>query len=257
MSVDVTDRRQQGGAVSEAVSVAGGSITLPGDRSSVIVGDSYGSIFDLLACPAVHSPVYRMMKRVTDVVGSIVGIIVLSPIFLLAAIAVLLKDGRPIIFRQTRVGLNGSEFTIYKFRTMTRNAEQQLDALREQNEHGDSVTFKMRNDPRVIPIIGQFMRRTSIDELPQLWNVLRGEMSLVGPRPALPKEVARYDAPHMVRLAAKPGLTCFWQVSGRGELGFDQQFELDCRYVAECSFIVDLWLIAMTFPALIKARGAC
>ncbi|WP_161604299.1 sugar transferase [Roseiconus nitratireducens] len=248
------DRMASGAPVASRTAVVSGERS-PAD-GALVVGYDPGSSLDYFACAAVHDPVYRSLKRICDVVGALVGMIVLSPLLAIGALAVYLVDGGPVIFRQTRVGLDGREFTILKFRTMVKDAEARLEELRSHNGHGESITFKMDRDPRVIPWVGHFMRRTSIDELPQLWNVLGGEMSLVGPRPAIPSEVACYDAEHLVRLAAKPGLTCFWQVSGRGNLSFDKQFELDRRYIDECSLLTDLSLIVQTIPALLLADGA-
>lgn len=210
----------------------------------------------IVGCPAIHAPFYPHCKRAIDVFAAAAGLLFLSPLMLTVATLIWLVDGGPIIFRQRRIGINGTEFTMLKFRSMVRDADAQIESLRDHNGHGDSITFKMSNDPRILPWIGHFIRRTSIDELPQLWNVIRGEMSLVGPRPALPREVATYQSVHLLRLAAKPGLTCFWQVSGRGDLDFETQCELDTMYVAECSPLLDLLLIAKTIPALVVARGA-
>ncbi|MEM6473274.1 MAG: sugar transferase [Planctomycetota bacterium] len=210
----------------------------------------------ITACAAIHSPVYQRWKRRCDLAGAFVGLVVFSPILLLTMFLIWVVDGGPVIYRQKRVGINGTRFTMLKLRTMRRDADQQWEQMRDRNRHGDSITLKLDCDPRILPWVGNLFRQTSIDELPQLWNVLKGEMSLVGPRPALPMEVAEYDPEHLLRLATKPGLTCFWQVSGRGDLNFDQQFELDARYISECSPITDLKLLVRTIPALVVTRGA-
>jgi exopolysaccharide biosynthesis polyprenyl glycosylphosphotransferase len=198
---------------------------------------------------------YARVKRLLDVVGALAGLIFNSPLMLLCVILIKLQDGGPVLFRQIRVGLNGQRFEIYKFRSMVVNAEAIRSGLEDLNEHDDKRTFKILNDPRITRV-GRFMRRLSLDELPQLFNVLRGEMSLVGPRPALPSEVAMYEASHMVRLAVKPGLTCIWQVSGRSNLGFPQQMKLDLEYIQRRSIWLDLVLIAKTMPVVIRGDGA-
>jgi lipopolysaccharide/colanic/teichoic acid biosynthesis glycosyltransferase len=181
-------------------------------------------------------------------------LIALAPLF--AVIALTLKlSGGSVLFWQTRVGLWGREFPFPKFRSMVPNAESLQHKILEQNLHGASVTFKMKNDPRVT-WIGRILRRTSIDELPQLWCVLRGYMSLVGPRPPIPSEVARYTLPDRRRLDVKPGLTCIWQVSGRGDITFSEQAKLDIHYIESQSFLFDLVLLAKTVPAVLFGRGA-
>jgi lipopolysaccharide/colanic/teichoic acid biosynthesis glycosyltransferase len=166
-----------------------------------------------------------------------------------------LTDFGPILFRQVRVGLGGKEFVCFKFRSMIQGADELKEQLWDQNDHKDSVTFKIRRDPRVTRI-GSFLRKTSIDELPQLWNVLRGDMSIVGPRPPVPSEVAEYSAYQRRRLEVKPGLTCIWQVSGRGDVPFDGQIEQDIEYIENRSLWLDIRLIAKTVPAVLSTRGA-
>ncbi len=179
---------------------------------------------------------YRFAKRTLDIVGAGTGIILLSPILIVISILIKLEDRRGrVLFHQLRVGMNGREFKMYKFRSMVHNAEQLLDKLKNQNEIAGAM-FKMKNDPRVTRI-GRFIRRTSIDELPQLVNVLKGEMSLVGPRPALPREVEEYSSYHRQRLLVIPGCTGLWQVSGRSSLSFEEMVELDLKYIQkEASF---------------------
>jgi lipopolysaccharide/colanic/teichoic acid biosynthesis glycosyltransferase len=206
--------------------------------------------------PAVHdSFIYRMTKRMIDVCGALIGLGLSTPLFLLCAWLIKRQDGGPILFFQTRVGIDGRLFKIMKFRSMVVDADQMKSELMDLNQHVDNRTFKILNDPRVTPV-GRWMRRLSLDELPQFWNVLRGEMSLVGPRPALPSEVDLYDADDLMRLAVKPGLTCVWQVSGRSNLDFRQQMEMDLNYIRDRGFWTDCMLIAKTLPAIVKGDGA-
>lgn len=199
---------------------------------------------------------YQTTKRLLDIAGSIVGLILLAVPTLAALLIVWLWDRKNPIFAQTRVGLNGEPFTMFKVRSMYRDAEEKFEEIQQQNKHDDHRTFKMDSDPRVIPVVGTFIRKFSIDEFPQLWNVLRGDMSLVGPRPALPREVRHYSVDDIQRLVVKPGLTCTWQVSGRGNLAFREQLILDLQYIDQCSLKTDLSLIARTVPALLTSNGA-
>ncbi len=192
------------------------------------------------------------VKRVVDVVVSGLALIVGSPVLIGIAILIRARDGAPVLFRQTRIGLHGRRFEMLKFRTMTVDAEHLLDELRPRSEI-NGAAFKMTDDPRVTRF-GRFLRRTSLDELPQLWNVLLGNMSLVGPRPALPKEVASYDLWHRRRLSMKPGITGLWQVSGRRSPNFDRWAELDLSYIDRWSLWLDLKILARTFPAAIEGR---
>jgi lipopolysaccharide/colanic/teichoic acid biosynthesis glycosyltransferase len=173
---------------------------------------------------------------------------------LFVALAIKLEDRGPVFFKQRRIGRNGRPFNMYKFRSMVVNAEALRAALLDQSER-DSVCFKMKRDPRVTRV-GSFLRRWSLDELPQLINVVRGEMSLVGPRPALPVEVAQYDDRSFMRLGGAPGLTCTWQVSGRAEIPFEQQVEMDIAYLEKRGLMADLSLLLRTIPAVVTARGA-
>jgi lipopolysaccharide/colanic/teichoic acid biosynthesis glycosyltransferase len=195
------------------------------------------------------------MKRTTDILGSLVGLVLFSP--LLIVVSLLIKLGNlhaPIIFRQVRVGKNGRPFTIYKFRSMVPDAEKLLAKLKERNETSGCM-FKMKDDPRVTRI-GRFIRKTSIDELPQLINVLRGEMSLVGPRPPLPSEVAQYSDYHKRRLLVTPGCTGLWQVNGRSNVGFEKMVELDLEYIRERNLAMDLKIIFMTFAVMVDRKDA-
>ncbi|MEG6532050.1 sugar transferase [Caldibacillus thermoamylovorans] len=198
---------------------------------------------------------YLVSKRIIDIVCATIGLILLSPLFLIVTLLIKLEDKKgPVIFKQIRVGKDGKEFYMYKFRSMVANAEELKAQLMEKNEATGPV-FKMKNDPRVTKI-GKFIRKTSIDELPQLINVLKGEMSLVGPRPALPSEVSQYTSYEMQRLSVAPGLTCYWQVSGRSTIGFDEWVELDLKYISERSIYLDLKLIIKTVLVLFGSKDA-
>lgn len=198
---------------------------------------------------------YDITKRVVDFFCSFLGLIILSPILLIVALIIKLDSKGPIIFKQERVGFRGKKFYMYKFRSMVVNAEELKEKLQEQNEMNGPM-FKMKEDPRITKV-GKFIRKTSIDELPQLINVLKGEMSLVGPRPSLPKEVMNFESWMLKRLEVKPGLTCYWQVSGRSSIGFEEWMKLDCKYVDERSTLVDLKLIFKTFFVLFGDEDAC
>ena len=194
-----------------------------------------------------------LIKRAIDIVGALFGLIVLSPILIGAALAIRLTDGAPVIFGQTRVGLHGRPFTIYKFRSMVRDAEARLEEVRHLNER-DQIAFKATDDPRITKV-GRFLRRTSIDELPQFWNVLTGSMSLVGPRPPLPAEVAEYDVWHRRRLSMKPGVTGLWQVEARHDPDFDRWVEHDLVYIDGWSIWLDFKIMLKTIPALVAHGG--
>ncbi len=200
-------------------------------------------------------PLYLPLKRFLDIVGGLVGLVLLSPVIFVVAAMAKLIDGGPALYRHSRVGLNGQQFTCYKFRTMVLNADKMKCDIARRNHHNDDRTFKVPNDPRVTPF-GKWLRRTSIDEIPQLWNVVKGDMSLVGPRPPIPEEVERYTLADKRRFLVKPGMTCIWQVSGRSELAFPIQVQLDLRYIEQRSLWLDLKLILLTIPAVLTARGA-
>jgi lipopolysaccharide/colanic/teichoic acid biosynthesis glycosyltransferase len=177
-------------------------------------------------------------------------------LLLIIALLIRLEDGGPVLFWQARVGRYGCEFPFPKFRSMVVDADRRHTEVAHLNQHGvQGVTFKHVHDPRITRI-GRFIRRTSIDELPQLWCVLKGDMALVGPRPPLPREVARYTQADRDRLVVKPGLTCIWQVSGRSEIPFPKQVALDVDYIRERSLWLDLKLLSKTVPAIIRGRGA-
>ncbi len=194
-------------------------------------------------------------KRLLDVIAAATLLLLAAPLLLAVAVLIHLADGGPVLFWQKRVGQWGAEFPFPKFRSMVVNAEQLKAKLMARNDHGDGVTFKMKKDPR-ITWIGRIIRKLSVDELPQLWCVLKGDMSLVGPRPPVPLEVARYSLRDRRRLDAKPGLTCIWQVSGRGDIPFDRQVKLDVEYIESQSLGLDLLLLLRTVPAILTGRGA-
>jgi lipopolysaccharide/colanic/teichoic acid biosynthesis glycosyltransferase len=197
----------------------------------------------------------HLVKRLMDITGAIILMTIISPLLLIFAALVKITSAGPVFFKQQRVGAKGQQFQMYKFRSMYRDAEERLRELLPHNEVPGGVIFKMKNDPRITPI-GAFMRRWSIDELPQLWNVLKGDMSLVGPRPPLPSEVKSYTLPQRRRLDVTPGLTCTWQVSGRCDIPFERQVELDVDYIECQSLKLDLKLLFQTVIAVLQHRGA-
>ncbi|MBD8069405.1 sugar transferase [Bacillus sp. PS06] len=199
--------------------------------------------------------IYLFLKRVIDLVGSIVGILIVSPILIFVSLLIKIEDpSGPILFSQTRVGKNGKEFTMYKFRSMVTDAEKRIEDLLKYNEVSGAM-FKMKEDPRVTKI-GKFIRKTSIDELPQLWNVLIGDMSLVGPRPPLPREVLEYTKYDSQRLIVTPGCTGFWQVNGRNSVGFNEMVELDLEYIRNRSVFVDIKILFKTVKVLFGSKDA-
>ncbi|WP_318245256.1 sugar transferase [Paenibacillus gallinarum] len=199
--------------------------------------------------------IYLSMKRITDSAGSLIGLILLIPLFLLIAVMIKLEDPKgPVFFKQLRVGRNEKTFYMFKFRSMVYNAEDMLEQLLAQNEVSGAM-FKMKNDPRVTQI-GRFIRKTSLDELPQLWNVLKGEMSMVGPRPALPREVEEYSLYDKQRLGVTPGCTGLWQISGRSNLGFKEMVELDLKYIQDRTYWYDIKIIFKTIRVLFGTKDA-
>ncbi|MBU6399066.1 MAG: sugar transferase [Verrucomicrobia bacterium] len=196
------------------------------------------------------------IKRGFDFGVSLALILALGPVFLLIALLIKLEDGGAVMFAQTRVGKFGRQFKMFKFRSMCPDAERRLAEVLARNRHAHGVTFKLRDDPRITRV-GRWLRKYSLDELPQLFNVLRGDMSLVGPRPPLPREVALYSLADRRRLAALPGITCLWQIGGRSEIDFPGQVQLDVRYIESQSFWVDLKILVRTIPAVLSSRGAC
>lgn len=198
---------------------------------------------------------YHFLKRMLDLLGSMIGLILFAPLFLVIAIAIKKEDrDSPIFFSQTRVGKNGKEFKMYKFRSMCVDAEVKLKELLKRNEV-EGAMFKIKDDPRVTKV-GKLIRKTSIDELPQLWNVLRGEMSLVGPRPPLKREVKEYSTYDKQRLLIKPGCTGVWQISGRNNVSFNDMVKMDIDYVKKLSILKDIKIILKTFWIMIKPNGA-
>lgn len=198
---------------------------------------------------------YWVVRRVQDIVLSVLALLVLWPWMLLVAIVIMMDSpGASPVFAQKRIGRDGKSFTFYKFRSMKPNAEEELDDLMEYNEM-DGPVFKIKDDPRITRF-GRFLRRSSIDELPQLWNVLRGDMSIVGPRPCLPREAEQYDEYTKQRLYVTPGLTCYWQIQpNRNELSFEDWVELDVKYIKERSFLTDWKIIFKTFGAVFGMNG--
>ena len=194
-------------------------------------------------------------KRLMDIVLSAVGMLLLSPVYLAIAAAVKLSSPGPVFFVQTRVGRYGRYFKFYKFRSMRQDAESQKAALMAKNESKDGVIFKMKDDPRITRV-GRFLRRTSLDELPQLWNVFIGDMSLVGPRPPVPSEVLEYTLEDRKRLDVIPGITCLWQIKGRSEIPFNEQVRLDKEYILAPSVWKDIVILFKTIPAILGGRGA-
>lgn len=198
---------------------------------------------------------YELMKRFIDVLGAVFGIILLLPIFIIVSLAIKIESEGPVLFIQKRCGKDGRIFKMYKFRSMVCNAEEKLEDLMHMNEMSGPV-FKIKNDPRITKV-GNFIRRTSIDELPQLVNVLKGDMSLVGPRPPIDREVLKYTEYEKQRLLIKPGLTCYWQVSGRNGINFDEWVNLDIKYIVERNLWVDIKLILKTVFVLFGDKNAC
>jgi exopolysaccharide biosynthesis polyprenyl glycosylphosphotransferase len=196
-----------------------------------------------------------LVKRIIDILGSLAGIILLFPAFLLIAFVIKLENDGPVFYRQIRLGQYGRKFTLYKFRSMVANADELKLGLLSSNEMNGPV-FKMKDDPRVTRV-GKFLRKFSLDELPQIFNVLNGELSLVGPRPALPEEAEQYDLGQRRRLSMKPGMTCLWQIQGRNTIDFDEWMKLDLEYIDRWSLWLDLVILLRTVPAILSARGAC
>lgn len=224
-------------------------------RTTELLGFSEIPVIDVDVDPLDR--VARFTKRVVDVVIASVGLVVLSPVLLGIIVAIVAETGLPVFYKHERVGRNGRRFTMYKFRTMVKDADQRFKEVQAQNEVGFSEgrIFKMRKDPRVTRV-GSLLRKTSADELPQLINVLKGQMSVVGPRPPLPREVAKYERDHLYRLRAMPGITGLWQVSGRSDLDFDDMIRLDRYYLDHWSVAMDIGIILKTFWVVISRKGA-
>lgn len=197
---------------------------------------------------------YSIVKRIFDFTFSLLALILLIPVFVIIAAAIKLDDGGPVFYISDRVGKCGVSFKFYKFRSMYINADEIYEEIKQTNETG-GPTFKMKDDPRVTKV-GKFLRKTSLDELPQLFNILKGEMSFVGPRPPLLREVNDYNDYLMQRLHVLGGLTCYWQISGRSSIDFDGMVELDLKYIEERGILTDLKILFLTIPAVLKGDGA-
>lgn len=195
------------------------------------------------------------LKRALDIIASSAALLALSPLFALTAFLIRREDGGPVFFSQERVGKGGQTFKMWKFRSMVLNAEKLRTDLDTENQHQAGVTFKMKADPRITPV-GRWIRKFSVDELPQFYNVLRGDMALVGPRPPLIREVAEYSSFQLRRLRVKPGITCLWQIGGRAEIDFEGQVRLDLEYIHSESLWSDLSILIRTLPAVILGKGA-
>jgi len=253
----------------EAISFSLGSQSVPAQSrvgyasatSPAATGD--GGIADVLRArsrwvwlrgSSQPSVAYHVAKRLLDIVCAIAALVVLFPLLLLVGVAIVLEDGGPVLYYQPRIGRDGRPFRFYKFRSMIRDADAAKDLLAKQNEASGPI-FKMKNDPRITRV-GRFLRRSSIDELPQLLNVLRGDMSFVGPRPHLPREVERYTDRQHRRLTVQPGLVCLREVYGRSNLTFDQWVEMDLLYIENRSLLTDLGILARLLPAVLRGEGA-
>lgn len=195
-----------------------------------------------------NTSIYTFIKKIIDIIGAICGLVILSPILFIVMIAIKIESKGPVVFSQDRVGYKGEIFKMYKFRSMVANAEELKENLEKENEM-DGPMFKIKEDPRITKV-GRFIRKTSIDEIPQLINILKGDMSLVGPRPSLEKEVKEFEPWMVERLEVKPGLTCIWQVSGRNDICFEKWMKLDIKYVRERSLVLDIKLILKTILVL-------
>ncbi|MCP3984542.1 MAG: sugar transferase [bacterium] len=244
--------------VVDRATAAGVPITLLSD----IFGDllpvprvkRFGALPALSFAPVHHNVAALALKRALDVAGAAVGLVLVAPILIVAALGIKLSSPGPILFRQIRCSLNGRRFVMPKLRTMGVGSDLRKDDLGELNEM-DGPVFKIRNDPRVTPV-GRLLRRYSLDELPQLWSVLKGDMSLVGPRPPVPGEVASYKTFERRRLSMRPGLTCLWQVNGRNEIGFEDWVRLDLEYIDTWSLVSDFRILVRTLPAVLSGHGA-
>jgi exopolysaccharide biosynthesis polyprenyl glycosylphosphotransferase len=231
----------------------GKTVRVPSDPDQEVLAFAIREEFEGFVVRSVVHDTQRevelAIKRMLDIAGASAALLLLSPLLVITALLIRLKEGSPVLFRQTRVGLHGRRFTIYKFRTMVPNAEDRYEEVAQRSDT-QGAAFKMHDDPRVTPL-GRLLRRSSIDELPQLVNVLNGDMSLVGPRPAPPREVERYDIWHRRRLSMRPGMTGLWQVNARLDHHFDDRAELDLRYIDQWSLLKDLNILARTLPAVL------
>jgi exopolysaccharide biosynthesis polyprenyl glycosylphosphotransferase len=247
-AVELVDRCHQH---SVRVRVAPSTMEILMDRAEFVPGQAL-PLFELK--PPVFEGIDFAIKRSFDIVGSVLLIVAFAPAMAMAALAIKLSSRGPVLYRSTRPGIGGRSFDCLKFRTMVHGAEHLQDHLEEHNEVSGAL-FKIRNDPRVTTV-GRFLRRWSLDELPQLFNVVRGEMSLVGPRPLPQRDYERLDDWHLKRYLVLPGMTGLWQVSGRSELDFDELVKLDFLYLERWSVFLDLTILLKTIPAVFRARGA-
>jgi exopolysaccharide biosynthesis polyprenyl glycosylphosphotransferase len=227
-------------------------LQLPALRIAKVELEDVDGVPSIAFCPVPSDAVALFAKRAFDIAVSVIALVWLAPLLAAVAVAIRIDSSGPVLFRQRRVGRNGRTFFVLKFRSMYQDAEQRLESLRSRNEMSGPV-FKMKDDPRVTPV-GRFIRKASIDELPQFWNVVRGDMSVVGPRPPLPREVAQYKPWQRRRLCVWPGITCTWQVSGRNDIDFDRWMELDLSYIDNWSLWRDLQIVAKTIPAVFNGR---
>ena len=218
--------------------------------------DENAIAIDFVTSEIKNSEGYLFIKRFLDIIGSLSGLILLFPIMMLVAIAIKIEDPKgKVIFGHMRVGKDGRLFPCLKFRSMFANAEEMKKNFTEEQKREYAETFKLKNDPRITKV-GKFIRKTSLDELPQLFNVLKGDMSLVGPRPPIPREVIQYNKYQYQRLLVKPGITCYWQISGRNNIDFDEWVELDLKYIKERNLFKDIYIILMTLPVLLGDKNA-
>jgi lipopolysaccharide/colanic/teichoic acid biosynthesis glycosyltransferase len=199
--------------------------------------------------------IHEKAKRAFDIVVSSTALLCLLPLFGLISLLIKIEDGGPVMFAQTRVGKGGRLFAMYKFRSMCLNAEEKIKTLLAANQHAQGITFKIKKDPRITRV-GKWLRKFSLDELPQFYNVLNGTMSIVGPRPPIPREVAQYSMADRRRLTVTPGITCLWQIGGRSEIDFPEQVELDVLYIETQSFWGDVTILVKTVPAVLTGKGA-
>src|SRR6185503_5850506 len=216
-------------------------------------GDTAPAILPFVT-PHDEGAYLRAGKRIVDVIGATLALLVLAPVILVMAIIIRITTHGPVFYRSKRIGRGGREFTFYKLRSMVKDAHLKRHHVEHLNE-ADGPVFKIASDPRITPI-GRFMRSTSLDEVPQFWNVLRGDMSLVGPRPPIPEEVAQYEPWQLRRLDVRPGLTCLWQISGRSRIGFQEWMRLDLEYIRHRSLKLDLKILLRTIPAVLSREGA-
>ena len=225
-------------------------------REEVVLENAKNKIISLIYQEVYDhkTNIYKWIKRAFDIVASSLALIVLSPIFLLTSLAIILEDGGPVFFTQIRAGKDMKPFKIYKFRSMYKNAESQFQRMQAQNEQTGHA-FKIKDDPRVTKV-GKFIRKYSIDELPQLLNIIKGDMSIVGPRPILLNQMQECNAYEKQRLIVKPGLTCYWQVGGRANIKWDEWVELDLKYIKDMSITTDIKLILKTIPVVFESDGA-